>query len=105
MRKICTDPNATLIWHARNILASAGIECTLRNEFASGGVGHLSPFDAWPELWVEDRDDYRARTLLKAAFEAAEQPDWICPQCGESIGGVFSICWNCTQAPEGFSEV
>ena len=105
MRKICSEQNATLIWHARNILASAGIDCTLRNEFASGGVGQLSPFDAWPELWVEDRDVYRATTLLKATFEASDQPDWACPQCGENIGGAFSSCWNCTRDAEMDSEV
>lgn len=105
MRKICSQQNATLIWHARNILASAGIDCTLRNEFASGGVGQLSPFDAWPELWVEDRDEYRARNLLKAAFEVADLPDWNCPRCGERIGGAFESCWNCAPDPESLSEV
>lgn len=95
MRRICSNQNATLVWHARNILASAGIDCTLRNEFASGGVGQLSPLDAWPELWVEDRDEYRAQTLLKYAFEATDQPDWTCPACGENIGAAFSSCWNC----------
>jgi hypothetical protein len=104
MRRICSDQNATVVWHLRNILTSAGIDCTMRNEFASGGVGQLSTFDAWPELWVEDRDEYRARMVLKSTFEAADHPDWTCPQCGESIGGAFASCWNCTQDTEEPSE-
>ena len=96
MRKIYCNHNATLVWHAKNILEAAGIECVLRNEFASGGVGQLSPFDAWPELWVEDNVGYRAQTLLKTAFAESELPEWICPQCGETSGGAFVECWNCS---------
>ena len=97
MKRIYSSQNATLVWHAKHILEGAGILCAMRNEFASGGVGQISPFDAWPELWVDDQYRYRAQTLLDQAFAASEQPDWICPQCGEVSGGAFSSCWNCTQ--------
>jgi hypothetical protein len=98
MKKLYTNQNATLVWHARNILEGVGIECALRNEFASGGVGQLSPFDAWPELWVvEDTCVYRAQTLLQRAFEDSDVPDWTCSECGEVIGGAFSACWNCAE--------
>lgn len=97
MRRIYSSQNPTLVWHAKNILESAGIECALCNEFASGGVGQISPFDAWPELWVDDQYGYRALTLLKREFEASDLPDWTCPQCGETSGGAFTACWNCAQ--------
>ena len=97
MRKIYSSQNPTLVWHAKNILESAGIECALCNEFASGGVGQISPFDAWPELWVDDQYGYRAQMLLKREFEASGLPDWTCPQCGETSDGAFTACWNCTQ--------
>lgn len=25
---------------------------------------------------------------------------WICPKCGESIGGQFTECWKCSSDPE-----
>lgn len=101
MRKIYSSQNATLVWYAKNILEGAGIECALRNEFASGGVGQLSPFDAWPELWVvEDQFAYRARTLLTQTFAVSDQPDWTCQRCGEISGGAFSTCWNCAESTE-----
>ncbi len=69
----------------------------MKNEFLGGGVGELPPTEAWPELWVKERDHAAAQTLLDEFFHSSDdtQPDWLCPACGERIEGQFSNCWRC----------
>ncbi len=97
MKKIYEAENPALVWSARVIVEDAGIPCTLRNEFAGGASGLLSPLDAWPELWViDDRNAERAQALLKTiSAETAEAPDWHCANCGEINAASFCVCWNC----------
>ena len=33
--------------------------------------------------------------------EAETEPDWTCPQCGESVPGGFEMCWNCCTTRPG----
>lgn len=81
--------------HIRNLLESAGIEVTLKNEFLGGGVGELPPTEAWPELWVAEADLRVAQEIVAELEREPSLPGWRCPQCGEKIEGQFSACWNC----------
>lgn len=47
MKLIYTNENRFLVSNMKNIVENAGIEVTLKNEFAFGGVGDLSPFECW----------------------------------------------------------
>jgi len=31
----------------------------------------------------------------QAILERPRGPDWVCPDCGEKIDGVFDACWKC----------
>lgn len=96
MRLLYTNENRLLVANVRNILEAAGIEVVLKNEFAAGGVGELSPFEAWPELWVANDGDYeRAARLLDTSLSASNAPPWRCVKCGESNDPSFEMCWQC----------
>ena len=97
MKLLYSAPNTLEVGHVRNLLEVAGIDCELRNEFLSGGMGELPPTEAWPELWVEEHEYARARQLLDEAFRqpVVKLPEWTCPDCGERIEGQFSECWRC----------
>ena len=84
--------------HVENLLHEAGISVEKRNQYASGGVGELSPIDVMPELWVARRAQAQAEAILlqlKKDQEKAATTTWVCPQCGESMGGQFAQCWQC----------
>ena len=97
MKLLYSSPNTILVGHVRNLLNADGIECQLRNEFLSGGVGELPPTEAWPELWVHEQDFAAAQQLLDDFLRepAGILPVWICSVCGERIEGQFSACWRC----------
>ncbi|WP_421620758.1 DUF2007 domain-containing protein [Alkalilimnicola ehrlichii] len=97
MKRVFSVENRMLVERYRQALEDAGIPCQLRNEFLGGGAGELPVNEVWPEIWVADEDEQRARTLLKElkAREADPGPDWTCPRCGETLGGQFDACWNC----------
>ena len=66
MKKLYTHENRMIIFNLKNVLQDIGIECTVINEFASGGAGDLSTFDTWPELWITDSDRFsEAESVLQ----------------------------------------
>ncbi len=97
MKLLYSSPNVLLVNHIRNLLAVADIEVRMKNEYLGGGAGELPPTEAWPELWVKQRDFPAAQMLLDEFFysSADTPPDWLCPVCGERIEGQFSNCWRC----------
>ncbi len=95
MRLIYTNENRLLVANVRNILDAAGIEVAMKNEFAAGGMGELSPFEVWPELWVANDSDFeRASRLLETSLSARDAPSWRC-DCGEHNDPSFEMCWRC----------
>lgn len=65
MVKVFTHENRLILFNVKNLLKAEGIDCVVRNEYASSGVGDLSPFETWPELWlIRDEDEPRARELI-----------------------------------------
>ena len=98
MKKIYTHENRLLVFNLKNLLQEQGIECMVKNEFASGGVGDLAPFETWPELWVVDEGDYESAELVVAQLEQKDGADVFCPHCGEGNGSQFRICWKCGES-------
>lgn len=97
MKKIYTHENRFIVWNAKNILENEGIDCVVQNEYASSGIGDLSPFETWPELWVlDDNEAERAADIIDDAFNARQRRRaWRCPKCHEINGPAFEICWKC----------
>lgn len=96
MKFLFSHENRLVVGNIRNILDAAGIESVYRNEFAGGGIGEVSPFDAWLEIWLPNEADYpRAQALVTAAQQPADNAGWRCKSCGEPNTAAFELCWNC----------
>lgn len=96
MKLLYTQDNRYKVFNAKNIVENAGIEVILRNEFAIGAMGELSPFEAWLELWVVNDADYdKALTLIDARFAENRTGEWQCSRCQEINDPAFELCWNC----------
>ena len=100
MKLVFTHENSLIVGNARGVLETAGIEVVVRNEFAQGGLGELSAFDTWPELWVvHDRDYQRAVAVLESSLIDSDERGWRCDSCGETNGAAFELCWHCGTSP------
>ena len=96
MKKVFTHENRLIVFHIKNLLEEQGISCSIKNEFASGGVGDLSPFETWPEIWVDDeQSDQADQVILENARAEPMAKDWVCTVCGEVNDSQFKICWKC----------
>ena len=76
-----------MIGHLRNVLGAYGITCVTKNLDLSSAAGELPPIDCWPELWVEDEQLVRAKSILKktmAPLKSVKKP-WTCGGCAEEI--------------------
>lgn len=99
MKKVFTHENRLIAFHIKNLLQGQGIDCLVKNEFASGGVGDLSPFETWPEIWVEDKHSSRAEQIVNQhALSDTDELEWTCTDCGEKNESTFKICWNCNRS-------
>ncbi len=101
MKKVYSHENRLIVFNLKNVLEDAGIACVVENEFASGGVGDLSPFETWPELWVVNDDDEQRALKIITEMNQATPPDWFCSACGEKNPGNFQVCWQCGAAAPG----
>jgi hypothetical protein len=95
MKKVFSHENRLIVFNLKNLLQEQGIECIVKNEYAGGGVGDLSPFETWPELWVIDESDFAAAKLSVDQLQQGDEADIFCPHCGEGNGSSFRICWKC----------
>ncbi len=97
MKKVYCAKDPLMIGHLRNVLGTYGIACVTKNLDLSTAAGELPPIDCWPELWVDDEQLVRARTILKktmAPLKSVKKP-WTCGACAEEIEGQFTECWKC----------
>ena len=98
LKRVYSHHDRFMVWQVKQLLEDRGIPCFIKNEFAIGGVGELSPFDTQPEVWLSDEEWLpRAEKLIKQ-MEAERQPNtlgWQCPQCQEENEASFEICWQC----------
>jgi len=105
MRLVFEHIDFTIVGHLQTILESEGIRTELRNTGSAGLAGEVPYTQVYPELWVvENHDESRAREIIRDYREkdaaTPTGPAWICKNCGESVDGIFTECWNCsTPAP------
>jgi len=96
MKRVFSSPDNAEMGLLKNMLRKAGIRCVEINE----QMAHIipaAPFQA--ELWVEDEADYPAAVAFLGQWRdptAADRTDWVCPRCGEQLGGQFRKCWKCS---------
>ncbi len=97
--------NEELLWviQAKSTLEANGIDCFLRNEFASSIAGKVPFNETWPELWVHDNSDVEQASLILKRWQKelsktepeAHYVSWKCEKCSETNEGNFSLCWSC----------
>jgi hypothetical protein len=101
MKKLYTNENRMIIFNLKNVLEHKGIDCSVVNEFASGGAGDLATFDTWPELWISDPGQFeQAESILQTIVFDHNDDFWYCRGCREKNGTAFEFCWNCGIAAE-----
>jgi len=93
-----TSIDAANIEMLKGLLEEAEIRCMIRNDYLSSAMGEIPFAEASPELWILKDEDYlRASATLETwrntRIEAGEP--WACAECGESIEGQFTSCWQC----------
>lgn len=86
-----------MVFQIKQLLEEKGIPCYVKNEFAIGAMGELSPMDVLPEVWISDSEWLLKAQQFIAEFE--QQPldtsPWICSKCGEKNAANFELCWQC----------
>ena len=96
MKFVYTNENRLLVSNFQNMLLNAGMDITLKNEFAAGASGDLPFLNTWPEIWVMNDEDYdQALAIINKVLSENDTDDWLCTQCGESNSSAFELCWNC----------
>lgn len=96
-----------MVWRVKQLMEDNHIPCFIKNEFAIGAIGELSPMDIMPEVWLtDDAWEIKAKSLL-ADFSAqpVSQEKWKCPQCGEVNEANFAICWKCETSKPDYSQM
>ena len=82
----------------KELLAKEGIECILKNDQLSAGMGEIPFTECYPELWLIDEEVYpRAKLFLDDWLknELADAEPWLCTGCGEVLAAQFDACWSC----------
>lgn len=104
MIKLFSSENRLAVQQIKDLLDAHQIPCFIKNEFAIGAVGELSPFDAWPEIWLVDPEwQSRAEKLIsqftqwqsKQMETLRSKANWFCWECGEENEANFELCWHC----------
>ena len=90
-------PDAHLVLH---LLRSEGIDARVFNENLQGGLGDIPFTHAYPEVWIENADDFeRARQLIKTRERTPANSGTIkCGKCNEENPRNFQLCWNCGES-------
>ncbi|WP_026377447.1 DUF2007 domain-containing protein [Aestuariibacter salexigens] len=99
MIKIFSSEDRFQVARVKDMLDANHIPCFIKNEFSIGGVGELSPFDAWPEVWLSDEEwqSKALRLIDELQSGSGDGAEWRCPSCGEHNDATFEICWQCQQ--------
>ena len=101
MIRIYSHPNIAMVAIARDTLRQAGLDCELRNTWASGASGELGFTDSWPELWLVRGADRASALALLDRQRQRESKHWQCRHCGDDNDGSFEICWRCGKPAQG----
>ena len=87
--------------YVRGLLTSEGIAAVVLGTALEGARGDI-PFApaALPSVWVNEVDLAAARVIIDEFRKGGPanvhpQPQWTCPNCGETLEGQFTTCWKC----------
>jgi len=96
VKKIIGSLNDIVVGHVISMLEQADIPYTVRNQYLSGAFGELPATECWPEVWINNDEDYEtALTIVReATAEISDAGPWHCT-CGEDNEGQFASCWKC----------
>lgn len=102
MKRLTSNESIAYLGHLKNLLEQSGIDCVLKNEQLSGGLGEIPFLECLPELWVvRDNQLSEALSLLEElARSSPSAPTWRCSACGETNEGQFAVCWHCGRADD-----
>lgn len=80
-----------------DVLVAEGIGTTVTGGYLSGAIGELPPSDVIGVRVHDDREEPRARALIREyeIERRTARADWFCRGCGERIDGAFGACWRC----------
>ncbi len=95
MKRVFRAPSLLQVAHARNLLLSAGIPSEVRNQYLAGALGELPMLETWPQLYVDETDEYRALRVLREIEARPGGAPWTCASCGECLEPQFTSCWRC----------
>lgn len=97
MQRLYSAANLPEAYLIRDLLAEVGVRTQILNENAQGGVGEIPFTQAWPEIWIERKDDLeRARQVITEYESRSDSTGYIeCPRCGEQNPENFETCWHC----------
>ena len=91
-----------MLQQVKQMLDEKGIQNVVKNQFASGAIGELSPIDAVPEIWIVD-DSWLPKVNRMISELTARQclaGPWRCSVCNEANEANFEICWQCGSEPQ-----
>jgi hypothetical protein len=85
------------LYHLKNLLESAGIRCTVRNEHLSTLAGEVPFIECAAQLVLRREEDRPAALEVLRGWRSpgARREPWQCGGCGERLEGQFTSCWNC----------
>ena len=70
--------------------------CSIKNEFAIGAMGELSPMDVLPEVWILDNEWLtKAQQIIAEFNQPVHTSSWNCSKCQEHNEASFELCWQC----------
>lgn len=97
MMKIYWHNDRFRIYQIKQLLDDNQVPNFIKNEFAIGAIGELSPLEVMPEVWLTDESWQGKATQLIEQFnqQPSNMSNWVCDQCHEENEGNFSLCWNC----------
>ena len=100
MKKLYTHENRMIIFNLKNVLEGEGIDCSVINEYASGGAGDLATFDTWPELWISDEKQFdKAQEIMQKIVFGPAHGYWYCKGCQEKMATPSSCAGNAAGLP------
>ncbi|MGS2719624.1 putative signal transducing protein [Paraglaciecola aestuariivivens] len=97
MLKVYSHNSRFMVFQVKQLLDDKGIPCFVKNEFAIGAMGELSPMDVLPEVWINDPEWLPQAQACVQAFSVQQGSNstWLCSQCQEQNAGNFELCWQC----------
>jgi len=95
--KVFENFDFSRVGQMQSLLESHGIRTFIRNQYGSSVMGEVPFVEVVPQLFVlRERDVERAIQLLRVDLPLKDgEANWVCPECGADVEGIFGLCWQC----------